>query len=1184
MGSCRAAAVFLVAGCAALPLAAAEKPVEYAHDVKPILREHCATCHGALEQKAELRLDAAQLIRKGGESGVVVVPGDLAKSLLVERITSTTDDRMPPEEQGKPLTPEEIAVLKAWIEQGAKSPAEEAIPPDPRLHWAFQRPVRPALPQLPGGAEAGSFGHGTAGNPIDAFIAAEHAKRGLTARPQAEKPVLLRRIYLDLVGFPPTRDELHEFLADDSPDAYERVVERLLASPQYGARWGRHWMDVWRYSDWFGRRMVPDVWNSAPQIWRWRDWIVRSLNDDHGYDRMIREMLAADELAPEDDATLAATGFLIRNWYALNPNEWMRLNVEHTAKAFLGLTFNCAHCHDHKYDPITQEDYFRLRACFEPLGIRQDRLPGEADPGPFQEYSYSVLRKIVRLGTIRAFDKNPEAPTWFYTGGDERNRVTKKGSISPGVPAFLSGAKFEIKPVELGPRARYPGLRPAIAETMLADLRSELAKAEAELAAAKGKVDERLPALRELLTKAEDEFAAAVAAAEKAGRPGALAGKHSVLFDATTGRRIIQTGLPSVKTLEDGSVLRFELLILQDAHFNFQLAKDSVKGLTAGYVAFEKGRILSYQPGSFTEFETGKYEFSAGQTRFDVALEMQTKADRCLLTVKLHGGGKTLVDAVPVALNGWNPVGDPTKGISFDARPGSIAALDEVALFTPAITTGGSTAAPVRVVHFGFEAPVYPEGRDPVGIEGWTASSFGELPATSLISATTGSPDLREAVRKRDAARRAVEARDLPNRSADAKKAAALANIRSVEARLHAERAKYGDLVGVDAVALTRAAVLVEREAAIKSAESAVLAGELAHVTAEAKPPTDAKRAAELQAAATQLSAARTALDKARALPADPPSTATYSPLSPVYAQRSTGRRTALAEWIASPANPLTARVAVNHIWLRHFHAPLVPNVWDFGTSGAPPSHPALLDWLAVELVESGWSTKHLHRLMVTSQAYRRVSSAGPRSPLAPREGALHLAERDGYKVDPENRFLWRMNVGRMEAEAVRDSLLSCADRLDLQLGGQELENTEALTTRRRTLYYSCHPEEDGKSQFGKLFDGADAAECYRRSRSVVPQQALALTNSDLVHDLSAAVAAKLWAGLSQKESDKFIAAAYEHVLSRAPTAREVETCLEFLTKQLPPAGGGNAAEVEDGARESLVRVLLNHNDFITIR
>jgi hypothetical protein len=320
-------------------------------------------------------------------------------------------------------------------------------------------------------------------NPIDAFLEAEWVRHGLEPRPAAPKHILLRRVYLDLIGLPPTSEELRAFLADDSPEAFEKVVDRLLRDERYGERWGRHWMDVWRYSDWYGRRDANDVRNSASQIFRWRDWIVRSLNEGKGYDRMIQEMLAADEIQPEDYDAGVATGYLVRNYYSLNPNEWMRSAVEHTGKAFLGLTFNCAHCHDHKYDPIEHDDYFRLRAFFEPVFIRQDRVPGEADPGMFQDYTYAGTRSVQRLGAVRVYDRQPDAPTWFYTGGDERNRVTERGSIPPGVPAFLQPETLSIEPVDLPAQAWYPGLRPEIQETMRTDARRAIASAEELLAA-----------------------------------------------------------------------------------------------------------------------------------------------------------------------------------------------------------------------------------------------------------------------------------------------------------------------------------------------------------------------------------------------------------------------------------------------------------------------------------------------------------------------------------------------------------------------------------------------------------------------------------------------------------------------------------------------------------------------------
>jgi hypothetical protein len=1156
-------------------IASAAEKVDYQRDIKPLLTRRCYACHGALKQQSGLRLDTAAAMKDGGDGGPAIEPGKSGESRLIDAVTGANGlKRMPPKDEGEPLKPEEIAILKTWIDEGAEAPANEAPQADPRKHWSFQRIERPPVPNV---ANAAGMQ-----NPIDAFLARALEDEQLAAVGPVSKSTLLRRVSLDLVGLPPTREELLAFLADDSAEAYGQAVDRLLASPQYGERWGRHWMDIWRYSDWYGRRHVPDVWNSASQIWRWRDWIVRSLNADHGYDRMLREMLAADEICPEDDETAVATGYLIRNWYALNPNDWMRSTVEHTGKAFLGLTFNCAHCHDHKYDPISQDDYFRLRAFFEPIAVRQDRVPGEADPGPFEEYSYSVLRKIQRLGAVRIFDKSPAAPTWFYSGGDERNRMTERGSIPPGVPAFLAAWLPKIETVELPARTAYPGLKPDIQNTVLAEAGTAIAKADAELATAKQSAGEVPAALRDQLAQAEAAYAAARKEAEQQGLAGALAGRQSLLLDATAGRRTLHNGLTQLKVLEDGTTLEFQLLILSDAHVNFQFARDVVKGLTAGYVAFEKGRIVSYQPGTFSEFEVGRYNFAAGERRFHVRLVLQTKADRCLLTVRSLKGDTRLVDSVPIALNGWNPVGDATKAITFDARTGSVAVIDAIALTAPAAegSTAGSSA--VRLPAFDFEAPTYPEGRDVNGIEGWVISSFSVAPATSVVSSTAANEGLRDLAQKLEAARRLVRVRMLPLLAGEARAAACRAERAGIEARIAADRAMYGETPGADAAALARAASRSEREANLRKAEAEVLAQERSLADAEAKPAADANRAKEIETATSGLANARVALDKARAALDDESLAEKYTPLSPVYARISTGRRRALSQWLTSRENPLTARVAVNHVWSRHFHAPLVSSVYDFGHNGARPTHPELLDWLAAELMESGWSMKHIHRLIVTSAAYRRASSAG---------GASQNLARD-----PENKLLWRMNAGRMEAEVLRDSLLSCAGRLDMRLGGQELENSEALTTNRRSLYYSVHPEQGGKSSLGELFDAPDALDCYRRTRSIVPQQALALTNSDLVHEMSVAIVrdwqngrqaaapAGTAAESAETELDLFVGAMFERILSRSPTDVERQLCRDTYKKQRDAAAQTNAAESVSRARESLVRALLNHNDFITIR
>jgi hypothetical protein len=847
----------LVTACLlGLTAPAGARPVDYLRQVKPVLKEHCFSCHGGLAQKGRLRLDTRAAILRGGRKGPAVVAGKPEKSRLVARVCAVDEsERMPPD--GPALTAAQVATLKRWISEGARGPAKEAPEPDPRDHWAFRPPVRPPPPDA---------GRDTAVNPIDRFVAAAQRRHGTPPVAEAPPEVLLRRVYLDLVGLPPTPEEVAAFLADRRPGAYERVVERLLARPQHGERWARHWMDVWRYSDWYGRRHVPDVWNSAPQVWRWRDWVVSSLNADRGYDRMVREMLAADEVAPGDEEAVVATGYLVRNWYALNPNQWLRDNVEHTAKAFLGLTVHCAHCHDHKYDPISQEEYFRFRAFFEPIQVRQDRVRGEADPGPFQKYSYLVLRKVVRLGSVSAFDEDLSAKTYMYHLGDERERM-KRPPVAPGAPAFLGGARLKIEPVELPPEVAYPGLR---------------------------------------RWAQEDAIAAAEKAVAAARAPGPLAG--------------------------------------------------------------------------------------------------------------------------------------------------------------------------VRL------------------------------------------------------------------RAAQAELASARARVAADDARYRTKR---------DGERLAREASRAER-----IARAARAAARLAELRA-GKP------------AAAQLQAAEAELVKARQVAKG--DSAAYTPFGPVYPARSTGRRKALALWLTSERNPLTARVAVNHIWRWHFGQPLVETVADFGRNGKRPSHPELLDWLAVELVESGWSMKHVHRLIVTSATYRQHSAAGERA--------------DNLKRDPENRWLWRYPRRRAEAEVIRDSMLHVAGSLDARMGGEPVENSVAETAfLRRSLYFSYYPEGGGHAKLLELFDAPDPCDCYRREASVLPQQALALTNGPLVASLARGLAGRLLKeadatrGADARRTD-LVRLAFERVLSRRPSARETAVCSAFLKRQATAAD-----ELPAAAAEGLVRALFNHEDFLNIR
>ena len=430
----------------------------YKEKIRPLLAERCFSCHGGLKQEAGLRLDTVSLMVEGGESGSVVTKGDPDASLILDRVSdSDPATRMPPEGEGEPLTAEQLTVLKEWINAGCPAPPGEKPEADPRDHWAFQPRLRPEVPAVTNSSWAK--------NPIDTFLAQRHEKAGVSPQPEAPRHVLVRRLFIDLIGLPPQPEELAALQADTSADWYGKLVEKLLADPRHGERWARHWMDVWRYSDWWG--LGDQHRNSAEHMWHFRDWIVESLNADVGYDEMVRQMLAADELHPDDSSKLRATGFLARNWFLFNRTPWLDDTVEHVGKGLLGLTMNCSKCHAHKYDPIQQEDYYKFRAFFEPIETRVDVVAGEGD--------------VKKDGIPRVFDGHLDRPTYLFVRGDDTKPDTSK-KIEPGVPEVIAFRDIDVRPVSLPKAAYEPARRPWVIDAHLATAARAVAEAEAKQA------------------------------------------------------------------------------------------------------------------------------------------------------------------------------------------------------------------------------------------------------------------------------------------------------------------------------------------------------------------------------------------------------------------------------------------------------------------------------------------------------------------------------------------------------------------------------------------------------------------------------------------------------------------------------------------------------------------------------
>ncbi|MGH9631357.1 MAG: PSD1 and planctomycete cytochrome C domain-containing protein, partial [Bryobacteraceae bacterium] len=412
---------------AALPARAAPSSVSFEKDVLPILRDSCWKCHGASLQLAKLDLRTRESALKGGEHGPVLVPGKAQYSRIYRLAAGLEKPAMPLD--GK-LTPEQVEILKSWIDSGAEwsesaaaGPDSDAaeddaakdaaaqlaamedmpIPPEARNYWAFREVVRP---QVPVTSDPESNRH-----PVDAFLMRKLEEKGLTPAPLADRRTLVRRAYLDLIGLPPTPEEVNEFLKDESPRAWERLIEKLLASPHYGERWGRHWLDVARYADSNG--FEHDF--NRPNAWRYRDYVVRSFNKDTPYNVFIREQLAGDELDWVNQDTLIATGFL-RNHAKVgyrekdNPEyryDYLDDMIATIGRGMLGLTIQCARCHNHKFDPISQKDYYRLQALlFGYVEVNHPLVP----PEEAASYEKELAAVTERIDTLRQQVKKIEQP------------------------------------------------------------------------------------------------------------------------------------------------------------------------------------------------------------------------------------------------------------------------------------------------------------------------------------------------------------------------------------------------------------------------------------------------------------------------------------------------------------------------------------------------------------------------------------------------------------------------------------------------------------------------------------------------------------------------------------------------------------------------------------------------------
>jgi hypothetical protein len=791
--------------------------------VRPVLAENCFKCHGSDKQKGGLRLDSRVAILKGGDQGPVIVAGQPAQSLLIKAIGYEDEPKMPP---SKKLPKELIADLTQWVKMGAPWPAADHAPAAAavrrgefqltardRAHWAFQPVKRPALPLKNASVAA---------NPIDAFIIARLETQGLQPNPPASKRELIRRVYYDVIGLPPTPNEVDAFLADSSPLAYEHLVDRLLSSPHYGEKWGRHWLDLVRFAE--TNSYERD--NPKPNAWRYRDYVIRSFNDDKPYDQFLREQLAGDELPDGGLDALIATGYYRLGIWDDEPSDPAQARydslddiVATTGQVFLGLTFDCARCHDHKIDPIPQKDYYRLLSFFHNIN--------------------------------------------YYRNG--------------------------------GPTDEVP---------LLADSR------------ARQEYEQRAKQLQEKRTRIQVEVAG----------------------------------------------IENDFRIRHDQRSEIPLGPTATPKDIRRYISKEGAELL-------------------GQARYDRYRELL----RELASLK----GERL----------------------------------------PAETALAVTEA----------------GRD--------------APETFVL--LRGNPQVK------------------------------------------------GDRV--------------------EPAFPQILGGSPASI-----PPTGPDA-------------------------------------------RTTGRRLVLANWIASDQNPLTARVMVNRIWQYHFGRGIVRSPNNFGLQGDKPTHPELLDWLASEFMAQGWCLKSLHRLILTSNAYRMSSHTNPKAIAA----------------DSPNDLLWSMDMRRLSAEEIRDSILAANGTLNSKMYGPGIYPeipAEVMAGQSRPGYGwgKSPPEEQARrsvyihvkrSLLTPLLESFDLAETDRstpvRFTSIQPTQALGMLNSDFLNRQAVLFAARIRKETGD-DSRKQVRLAWRLVAGRLPNDEEVQRDMNLIDAF--KTRDGVAAEV---ALKYYCLMLLNLNEFV---
>jgi mono/diheme cytochrome c family protein len=1097
----------LLPSCLLAASAAAQDDARFFEDeVLPILAENCFECHGSgARLRGGLRLTRRAAILGGGESGPAVALNDPGASLLLKKLSYANEfDQMPPD--GK-LADEDIAVLRRWVERGLpwsdavtieEGAAEEAQPRltkgDGREGWAYGQVARPAVPAVADAAWVA--------NPVDAFILRRLEDAGLAPAPPADRGAWLRRVTYDLIGLPPTPAEVDAFLADDTRDAFEAVTERLLASPRYGEKWGRHWLDVVRYAETNGFERDGD----KPHIWRYRDYVIDAFNADKPYDQFVREQLAGDELDEVTNETRIATGFLrLMQWDDEPPQGRLQARydvlddlVRTTSEGLLGTTLGCARCHDHKGDALTQVDYYSFMSFFH--GVSDYRTEG-------------TLVEVFTPEERAAHERALAAHVAELAASDASLSELEQEFARRAVPGATASGLTDL---------RYRYYRDTWSELPDFDaLRHETA---GELAG--GRFD---------LALADREEAFGFVFEGQLAVPAD--GAYRFVLDSDDGARLSIDGAPVVErdgVHAQGDPQVGEVHLSAGSHAARLDFFQSVGGaaLTLDWLRVDDlvWRHTFEEPGAGWEalefddarWDTGEGGFGTpGTPGAQVGTLWSGDAVWLRRTFDWSGPADDLVlvahhdEDVDVFINGVRAAHGSgfLRGYAvLELEPAARAAVQvgENLLAVRAVNTAGGQFVDVRPVP--------------------RSATLGRALADVAHGrrALSASPTVEHAEELR--ARILEQGRELLGAS---------------------EHERYKRLVS-ERARLVRMAPTPKR---------------LANVVVE-NGPEPAQLHVHIRGNAA-----------AQGKPVEPAFPACLAPPTPVFEPRasSSGRRRALADWIASPDNPLTARVMVNRIWQHHFGRGIVPTPNDFGELGERPTHPELLDWLAAEFVEHGWSVKHMHRVMLASNAYR-MSCAGNERALV---------------VDGHDELLWRFRMRRLTAEELRDSIINTTGALNTRLGGPSFYSLipeEALATSSRpesvwgkapaaeTLRRSVYIKVK-RSLFTPILANHDLADtdssCPVRFATTSPVQALGLLNGEFVNLRARGFAERL-AREHPEDLEAQVRLARRLVAGRAPSAAEKRDDLAFIAELRADFGLAPA-----DALQQYCLLLLNLNEFV---